>query len=356
MSSLPWRGARSGPGRTARAAALILAAALPSCSGNYDNPFANSNQTVPPPANASIVFASNTYAARPGSGLELFAMESSGAGVTRLTLCNTADRRCDYVEPIPSVTRTRLAVRRILDTDNDSRITATDGESLRIIDLARAVEGELVSANAHVSGADWSPGEEILYYSGVGQTAADDLFQVTSNGQSTQNLTMTTGLRERRPRFNIGGTSLAFERIEASGKGQVWLATSLGLRGLTTGGPGSDVLAGTPYVVGSDADPVFSPDGRLVLFRRLVATGNGGLGLWEYMTIRTDQNAATPTTFLPGNVYRGAPDWNATGIVFVEVAPGAGPQLVFVDATGGGRRVLMTAGAGFQLAYPHWLR
>ena len=303
------------------------------------------------------MFTSNTYATRSGSGLEIFAMDATGADVTRLTFCNTADRRCEYLEPIPGgSSRDRLAVRRLIDTDGDGNLTANDGESLRILDLARAVEGELVPGNAHVSGADWSPGEEVLYYSAAGQTAADDLYQITSNGQSSQNLTMTAVLRERRPKFNLGGTSLAFERIDADGKGVIWVATSLGLRALTTGAPGTEALAGTPYLVGSDADPVFSPDGRIALFRRLVATGNAGLGVWNLMTIRTDVADAVATPFVTGPAFRGAPDWNATGILFVEVAPGSGPQLVFVDGTGGARRVLMTAGVGFQIAFPHWLR
>lgn len=356
MLSSRLRVRRSPSGATARAVAVLLAFALPSCSSQYDNPFENSNQTAPPPTSASIVFTSNTYATRPGGGLEIFAMDATGAAVTRLTFCNTADRRCEYLEAIPGTTRARQAVRRLVDTDGDGRLTATDGESLRLVDLARAVEGELVPGTAHVSGADWSPGEEILYYSGVGQSAVDDLYQVTSNGQSNQNLTMTGALRERRPRFNLGGTSLAFERIDATGKGQIWIATSVGLRALTTGGTGTEALAGTPYVVGSDADPVFSPDGRALLFRRLVAAGNGGLGVWDLMTIRTDVAAATPVTFVTGAAYRGAADWNATGVIFVEVAPGSGPQIVFVDATGGARRVLMTTGTGFQVAFPHWLK
>jgi hypothetical protein len=338
-------------------AALVFALVLPSCSGTYDNPFQNSNQTVPPPATANIIFTANTYATGGGSGLELFAMEASGAGVTRLTFCNTPDRRCEYLEAIPGTDRQRQAVRRLIDTDGDGRLTATDGESLRIVDLQRGVEGELVPGNAHVSGADWSPGEEILYYSGVGTSAIDDLYQITSNGQSNQNLTNTDALRERRPRFNIGGTALAFERIDTTTrKGVIWLATSLGLRALTTGGPGTDALAGTPYVVGSDADPVFSPDSKFVLFRRLVATGNGGLGTWDFMTIRTDVADAVPVPFVTGAAYRGAADWNATGVLFVEVVPGQGPQVVTVDASGGARRVLMSAGAGFQIAYPRWLR
>src|SRR4051812_47204913 len=95
------------------AAAVLLALALASCSTTYDNPFENSNQTVAPPATANIVFTANTYATRSGSGLEMFAMEASGAGVTRLTFCNTADRRCDYLEAIPGTNRDRQAVRRL---------------------------------------------------------------------------------------------------------------------------------------------------------------------------------------------------------------------------------------------------
>jgi hypothetical protein len=342
---------------SARVAGAILVLALPSCSTQYPNPFENSNQMTPPPAAAKIVFTANTYAARGGSGLDLFAMEETGANVTRLTFCNTADRRCDYLETIPGPVRARQAVRRLLDSNGDGKVTSADGESLRIVDLSRAVEGELVAGNAHVSGADWSPGEEILYYSAADSATDDDLFQITTNGQSNQNLTSTTNMRERRPRFNLGGNALAFERIDATGRGQIWLATSLGLRTLTPNAPAGEALPNTPYVVGSEADPVFSPDSKFVLYRQLVATGNGGLGQWSLMTIRTDITNATPTPLVSGGgAFRGAADWNATGIIFVETVSGSGPQLVFVDASGGSRKVLLTAGAGFDVAFPHWLK
>ena len=344
-------------GATARAAAAILVLVLPSCSSSYPNPFENSSQMTPPPATAKIVFTANTYATQKGGGLDIFAMEDTGANVTRLTFCNTADRRCDYLEAIPGTDRARQAVRRLLDSNGDGKVTSADGESLRIVDLNRAVEGELVAGNAHVSGADWSPGEEILYYSAAASATDDDLFQITANGQSNQNLTSTASQRERRPRFNLGGTALAFERVDANGRGQIWIATSLGLRTLTPAAPAGEALANTPYVVGSEADPVFSPDSKFVLYRQLVATGNGGLGQWSFMTIRTDVTSATPTVLLSGGgAYRGAADWNATGIIFVETVSGSGPQLVLVDASGGARKVLMTAGAGFEVAYPRWLK
>ncbi len=356
MLLLPRRARGSIVRRAARAAAAALALGFPACSSSYPNPFENSNQMVPPPAAARIVFAANTWAARGGGGHDLFAVDDTGATVTRLTFCNTADRQCDYVEAIPGPSRERQAVRRLVDTDGDGKITAADGESLRILDLARAVEGELVSGNAHVSGADWSPGEEVLYYSATGAGGVEDLYQVTSNGQSNQDLTSSTGVRERRPRFNLGGTALAFERIEGAVRGQVWIATSLGLRALDAGGTQGDALAGTPYLVGSDADPVFSPDGRNIAFRRLVATGNGGLGVWDLMVISTQTTGALPTTLATGPAFRGAPDWGTGGIILIESAAGSGPQLVLVNPDTGDRRVLFTAGAGFDLGFPHWLK
>src|SRR5262249_40559892 len=159
-----------------------------------------------------------------------------------LTYCNTSDRFCDYVEPIPGPARERIAVLRLMDTDGDGKITSADGESLRLVDLSRAVEGELVPANAHVSGAGRSPGEEGLYYSATATPGNDDLFQITSNGQNNQNLTSSTGARERRPRFNAGGTALVFDHVEPNTRGQVWVATSLGLRALDPGGTQGDPL------------------------------------------------------------------------------------------------------------------
>src|SRR5215470_3453460 len=122
----------------------------------------------------------------------------------------------------------------------------------------------------------------------------EDLYQITSNAQSNTNLTTTGTAGERRPRFNTGGTNLAFEHLDGTTPGQIWIATSLGLRSVTTGGTAGAALAGTPYLVGSDADPTFSPDGRVVLFRRLTATGNGGQGSWDLMTMRLDQTDAVP--------------------------------------------------------------
>ena len=124
---------------------------------------------------------------------------------------------------------------------------------------------------------------------------------------------------------------------------------------VSAGADGSERLAGTPYAVGSDADPDYSPDGRSVVFRRLTATGNGGLGTWDLMTARLDGSALT--TIVTGPAFRGAPDWGSRGIVFPETDAAAGAaRLVLVQADGSGRQALVTLGSSFEISYPRWLQ
>ena len=334
--------------------AIVAAALLGACNTTYDNPFANSNPTVAPRADATIVYASNGYAARPGSPDEIFAVGDGGAGVTRLTFCNNDTRRCSSIEAAPAPDRFRVALRRVdTDSNKDGQLTATDGEALLVVDLGRSVEGGLLQSNAKVSGIDWSPTGDVLVYSAAGEGGIEDLYRADPNGQNTRNLTSTNTVRERRPRIDPSGSAALFERIDVDGKGQIWLFSSTGAQvRVTTGGDGSAALAGTPYVVGSDADPDYSPDGRSVVFRRLTGSGNGALGTWDIMTARLDGTGLT--TLVTGAAFRGAPDWGPKGIVFPEV-DSTSARLVLVQGDGSGRQVLVTLGSSFDISYPRWL-
>ncbi|HVD78163.1 MAG TPA: hypothetical protein VNH43_11150 [Vicinamibacteria bacterium] len=332
--------------------AIAAAALLGACNTTYDNPFANSNPTVAPRADATIVYTSNGYAARPGSPDEVFGVGDAGAGVTRLTFCNTSTRLCSSIEAAPAPDRLRVALRRVdADGNKDGQLTAADGEALLVVDLARSVEGGLLESNAKVSGIDWSPSGDVLVYSAAGEGGIDDLYRADPNGQNTRNLTSTNTVRERRPRIDPSGSAALFERIDVDGKGQIWLFSSTGTQvRVTTGGDGSAALAGTPYLVGSDADPDFSPDGRSVVFRRL--TGSGGPGTWDIMTARLDGTGLT--TLVTGAAFRGAPDWGPKGIVFSEI-DSTSARLVVIQGDGSGRQVLVTLGASFDISYPRWL-
>ena len=339
-----------------RALVTVLAAALGACSSTPGNPFANSNQTLPPPAAASIVFASNSYLPVAGAPRELFAMETSGAGLTRLTFCNIEPRRCDTSEAAPAPDRQRMAVLRVSeDADGNGRLTAADGQALLAVDLGRAVEGLIVPQASNASGIDWSRGGEVLVYSATGDGAVEDLFRVDPNGANSRNLTATPNARERRPRIDPTGSVAVYERIEADGKGAIFIFNStLSQTRVTSGGPAGAPLAGTPYVVGADADPDYSPDGRTLVFRRLTDTGNGGLGSWDILTVRPDGTGLAVVA--SGAAYRGAPDWGPQGILFTEVSQSAGTtQLVLVQPDGTGRRSILTVPATLEISNPRWL-
>jgi dipeptidyl aminopeptidase/acylaminoacyl peptidase len=335
--------------------ALVAAALFGGCNTTYDNPFANSSPTLAPPPSAVLIYTSNGYATRGGSPREIFSAGEAGAGVTRLTFCNNETRRCDTVEAGPAPDRSRVSVRRVeTDADRDGRLTPADGEALIIVDLSRGVEGGILPSTAKVSGIDWSPTGDVLVYSASGEGAMEDLYRADPNGQNTRNLTSTAAVRERRPRIDPTGSAALFERIDSTPKGQIWLFSSTGAQvRVTSGGEGTQALAGTPYVVGSDADPDYSPDGRSVVFRRLTATGNGGLGTWDIMTVRLDGSALT--TLVTGPAFRGAPDWGPKGIVFPEI-DSASARLVIVQADGSGRQVPVTLGASFDISHPRWLQ
>jgi hypothetical protein len=97
------------------------------------------------------------------------------------------------------------------------------------------------------------------------------------------------------------------------------------------------------------------PDGLSVAFRRLTGVGNGGLGTWDLMTLRAD-GKSDPVVLATGPLFRGAPDWSAKGIVFVETDVAADrSDLVVLSADGASRTVLRTEPAGYRMGAPRWL-
>jgi Tol biopolymer transport system component len=339
-----------------RAVLLVLAAALGGCSGDEPNPFADIIQTFAPSSAASIVFTSNGYGQVPGAPREIFSIETSGAGLTRLTFCNVEPRRCDTALASSAPDRQRMAILRVVDdTDGDGRLTEADGQALLVTDLSRAVEGPLFPQSQLISGVDWSAGGDVLVYNGVGEGGIDDLFRVDPNGENNRNLTNSADVRERRPRIDPTGSVAVYERIEADGKGRIFIFQStLTQVPVTAGGPGTATLPGTLYVVGADADPDYAPDGRSIVFRRLTGTGNGGLGSWDVLTVRTDGSAQAVVA--SGPEFRGAPDWGPEGIVYNEVDPiAATSELVVVQPDGTGRRSLLSIPAVLEITNPRWL-
>jgi Tol biopolymer transport system component len=331
------------PRRAPLVAVALLAAA---CGDNGGNPFAASAPSRAPSANAALLFVSGSWTNEAGRPRELLAVAADGSGLEQLTNCARASQPCDILQVAPSPDRNRVvAVRTTPDAEPGAQV-------LYFMDLARSVE-QVIFARRRIEYADWSrDGSFLLYSSATGQTANEDMFTAGPDGANEQNLTESLNVRERSGRIDPSGRTAAFERIDVDGVSHVYLFRETPITSGPATGPG---LPGTPYVVGSDASPTFSPDATSVVFRRLTGIGNDGLGTWDLMVVSLVAGA-TPRTLVTGPLFRGAPDWGLGGIVYVETDAATGQsQLVKIQPDGSGRSVLRTESAGFRMGSPRWL-
>ncbi len=350
-------------------AALITLTLLGACSQEYPNPFEDPTlvTTVAPPTDTDLVFTTDGWTTARGRGRELMALARDGTRLTRLTFCDAEGRPCDTVEAALAPDRIRAAVRRVLaDSNGDGRLDERDDAALVYVDLAAQVEAELVPATGRTSGIDWAPTQDILVYSAQG-AGGEDLFRTTprrDNAQDTVDLSCPSfagqtpscdvQLSERRPRIDPAGTVATFARIQSGGSAEVWVfQTTATQNRVTLGAADGVLLAGTPYRVGSDTDPTYSPDGRSIAFRHLVAATSDGRGLWEIRTVRT--TGTELRTISTGSAWSGAPDWGADGILFPE-ADASGTRLMLSQPDGTALRAIATFPEGTRLDNPRWLR
>jgi Tol biopolymer transport system component len=331
-------------------ASLLLTLAATGCDRTVDPTFSPPNPTATPPPGADLIVTSDGLApglAAPGPR-DVFALSASdGSSPTLLSSCQIRGQHCDTAEADLSPDGARLVARRFTDV-------ATPADAgIMLVELRESLEGVVIAPARRVTGLDYSPRDELVVYSGQGEGLLDDLWVMRPNGVDDRNLTESLTHHERRPRIDPTGTVAVFDRAAPGAKSEIWIFVNrLDQRRVTSGGPGSGTLPGSDLAVGSDLDAVYSPDGAFLAFRRLAGLGDGR-GDWELITCRTDGSALTVIAAGPG--VRGAPDWGAGGIVFVE-SDAAGSRIVVVAADGSGRRTVAGVPAGFALSHPRWLR
>jgi hypothetical protein len=331
--------------------AVLLVAFAAGCSDDPSNPFDSFSLSRPPNDDAVIIYASGAWTEETGRPRELFAVNADGTDVQRLTTCTQLAESCDYLEVAPSSNRDRIiAVRGSVGGDPLA-------SALFFVDLGRSVETVIAPAR-RVQGADWAVDDSFVIFS-AGEM--ENLFFSRANGDELRPLTERTDLNELSPRIARSLEGVAFEILEVTpGKSVIALfpGSNNSVVPLTTGGPGTEVLPGTPYIVGSDASPAFTPNSQLIVFRRLTGTGNGGLGTWDLYTVPTLEGLPEPELLVGGgDVFRGAPDWSEAGIVFVETdAASSESRLVVIQPDGSGRVVLHSEDAGYRMRAPRWLR
>jgi len=329
-----------------RSLLIAVATLAPACGQDSGNPLRATSPSRAPGPNAALLFVSGSWTTQAGQPRELMAIAADGTQLQQLTMCARAAQPCDILRVAPSPDRNRIvAVRTTPEAEAGAQV-------LYFMDLSRSVES-IIFPRRRVESADWSrDGSFLVFTSATAQTGNEDIFTSLPDGRDEQNLTETLNVRERSARIDPFGRTATFERIDAGGVSRIYLFRETPI----TSGPASGpALAGTPYLVGADADPTFSPDSVSLVFRRLTGIGNGGLGTWDLL-VTTGSAGATPRTIASGPLFRGAPDWGRSGIVFVETDAQAGrSQLVVVQPDGSGRTVLRTENAGFRMGAPRWL-
>jgi Tol biopolymer transport system component len=327
--------------------ALTLVALTLACGEPGGNPFSATSPSRPPSASAAIIFVSGSWTAQLDAPREVMAVNADGTEPQQLTTCARAAQPCDVLQVAPSPNRERvIAVRTTPGAEEGAQV-------LYFMDLSRSVE-TIIVPRRRVDSADWSKDGSFLLFasSGNAQTGFEDLFTSAPDGTDEQNLTASLDVRERHARIDPSGRTAVYERIDDAGVSRVYLFRETPL---TSGPATGPALPGTPYAVGADADPTFSPDSTQVVFRRLTGAGNGGLGTWDLLTT-TGAAGAVPRTIASGPIYRGAPDWGRTGILFVETdAQTQLSQLVVIQPDGSGRTVLRTENSAYRMGSPRWL-
>jgi hypothetical protein len=339
--------------RARLATALLVVVLAPSCSEDTTNPFDQFSFSRAPGPDAILLYVSGAWASEPDAPRELYALNADGT-TEQLTTCTRLSEPCDFLQVAPSSDPSRvIAVRGLIG--GDPAATA-----LYFVDLGRSVE-TIILASRRVQAADWSFDDTIVGYS-AGDV--ENLGAVEPNGADERLLTDTPFFRERSIRLAFDLSTAVYEGLDTTpGKSGIYFLvgdTSVAPEPIVQSGPGTEVLPGTPYIVGSNATPAFAPDQQSVVFRRLTGTGNDGLGTWDMLTTESNSSLDEPRPVaVGGDVFRGAPDWGLYNgrIVFVETDTTTGvSSMVSILPDGTDRQVLHSEDAGFRMGAPRWIQ
>ena len=142
-------------------------------------------------------------------------------------------------------------------------------------------------------------------------------------GTQEQNLTtQPDACSERNPRIDPFARTVVFEQIDETGVSRIYLFREHPAH--ERPGDGAGAARARPTSWAPTPTPSSRPTARRSPSRRLTGTGNGGLGTWDLLTLKAD-GASPPVVIATGPVYRGAPDWGSSGILFVETDAAAWP-------------------------------
>jgi Tol biopolymer transport system component len=294
---------------------------------------------IPIPTNSKILFTSNRDTNGPRH--EIYAMDEEGGNVTRITFSDYHH----FLFGIDRSSRYIVATRGEEDTNGDGQFGPGDHRTLWLFDMQTLEETQLVDPIHYAESRSFSPDSEWVVLCMVADGApSTDLYKVRRNGEDLTRLTFTDDAHE----------------CDAS-----WSPDGQNKRLLYDGGPGpgiEGVFAPGAY------DPAWSPDGKWVVFERMVEDtgGNFGSGNWHILQV----NVSNPSNVVNLSKKGGHTDWaeylpsyspDNLDIVFGAIHEDElNPEESFVDifkmTTSGAPVVKLTSGVGtITNMGPQWI-
>jgi Tol biopolymer transport system component len=289
-------------------------------------PESDAVQFPPPPATARIVFSATGWSV-PGSGEEIFVMNTDGTGITNISNSRGEDR-----DPAWSPDGKRMAFISKRDGNWEIYIMNADGSGqIRLTDSPE---------NEHFP--RWSPdGQKIAFSRTIDN--ANDLYVINVDGTGLTRLTDTPKTAEDYPDWSPDGKSIlysAFGVVEG------------GIYVMNADGSDSRLRMG-----GALHYPRWSPDGKYIAF-----DGQPAGCKFEIYIMKADGSGMRQVTEHPAGCggYNKAPSWSPDGkrLVYFSTdrSDKPGPDILIINVDGSGETKLTQGHTDLNHGgfYPDW--